>query len=201
MKGKWRPRVATEKVERPILLSGFWVRQALAGKKSQTRRVVGSRCTCPYGKPGDFLWVREAWQIFAADEFGNIVDDWEGRVPLGEPDDDCRIIYAADDSDDRPRTCSFRPSIHMPRWASRLLLEVKHVRVEHLGSISEADVRAEGIADADWRESWVRGWDLINARRGFAFAENPLVWVVTFKVAETIVARVGNVPVRVWPMH
>jgi len=136
--------------ERPILFSAPMVRAILDGRKTQTRRAVKRPASldsleaspnypgewvpwvdgdpqesilCPYGVPGDTLWVRESW--CAAD------------VPSG-------FCYMADHPGD-PRGLGWRPSIHMPRKASRLTLRITNVRVERLQDISEADAIAEGL--------------------------------------------------------
>ena len=136
--------------ERPILCSAPDVMAILDGRKTQTRRImkpqpnrtwpdevtphwsVGGNRTlpgasnplrCPYGVPGDRLWVREAW-----------------RLPDGAPKG--WVDYRADDTRDGFK---WKPSIHMPRWASRITLEVTDVRVERLQDISEADAMAEGV--------------------------------------------------------
>lgn len=150
--------------ERPILFSGEMVRALLEGRKTQTRRVVkptkdrnGSGCElapceiageinngdyhlCPYGQPGDRLWVRE-----------NFLQLMHGPVTDGE------IKYRADlhpsETGSQPNDgwwWKSRPSIHMPRWASRILLEIISARVERLQEISEADAKAEGAFFTDY---------------------------------------------------
>lgn len=190
---------AIETNERPILFSGAMVRAILDGKKTQTRRVVKpqppadwvpspwpydgaawSDRRCPYGAPGDRLWVRETWAPISPDE---------ERRPIRE----CRIEYRADtsaarpggwdeDTDD-PEAARWRPSIHMPRWASRLTLEVTGVRVERVQDISEDDARAEGVypyADNP-RRFFQELWNSINGARGYGWNSNPWVWVVEFR--------------------
>lgn len=132
---------------------------------------------CPYGQPGDLLWVREAWArddedgcvMYRADVGkGGDADDWErGRVE-GAP---------------RYR---WRPSIHMPRWASRITLEIVAVRVERLNDISEADAEAEGAGiplvghDDDFCRWEFRAlWESINDPG--SWPANSWVWVIEFK--------------------
>ena len=207
--------------ERPILFSAPMVRALLDGSKTQTRRAmkrqpdypiiitpdphtnryqIGERepvteaallRTSPYGQPGDRIWVRETWRGVvtisppgAAPEYG---------VARYVPDrEHCqRVEYAAaQERDGEP----WRPSIHMPRWASRILLEIVSVRVERLNACSDADAVAEGIglnpsaigmkltnppvesmAIAMYRALWesINGPD--------SWAVNPWVWVVEFK--------------------
>ena len=196
--------------ERPILFSSPMVRAILAGKKSQTRRIVKPvfhkgtilkyagdseylagkttdssdvvRLFCPYGKPGDTLWVRETWRSSASDPK--------------------YVHFAADlDAYDREEKGPWRPSIFMPRWASRLTLRSTSVRVEHLQDITDADAEAEGIQrnplgtywcgaphkthgmPTQWdtaREAFASLWDDINGDRA-AWALNPWVWVVSFE--------------------
>jgi hypothetical protein len=184
--------------ERPILFSGPMVRAILEGRKTQTRRVLkwqyapatgarfiphaggwqwlfeggcgsaypgdqGALGRCPFGIVGDQLWVRETW------------------AKAGEVGDE--IEYRADNHD--PAAAKWRPSIFMPRWASRLTLEVVGVRVERLQDISDADAMAEGIQHLyEWaafpRRTFQNLWDSINAERA-PWASNPWVWVVEFK--------------------
>ncbi|HEK0243435.1 hypothetical protein FA568_09800 [Pseudomonas aeruginosa] len=201
--------------ERPILFNDQMVRAILEGRKTVTRRVVkpqpdflGSmvdpntpfktldaglhaRITCPYGEPGDRLWVREAW---AADAQVDAIAPSD--LSQGEP-----IWYPADLSV-RQTGCSMiskgrvRPSIHMPRWASRILLEITAVRVERLQDISEEQALAEGVrgepcdhtrqACADigcWGDT-AKGafgflWESLKGEG--SWAANPWVWVVEFK--------------------
>ena len=198
--------------ERPILFSGAMVRAILDGRKTQTRRVVkmprgivslyrpfpnepenvqgvdkdgligwyASPTVCPYGAPGDRLWVRETFGIPDA--------PYERR-------DKALVIYRADQSDEMAALNRYfwRPSIHMPRWACRLVLEVTGVRVERLQDISSDDAIAEGIepsdvGDAREEAAWnIAGyeelWDSLNAKRGLGWATNPWVWVVEFRRA------------------
>jgi hypothetical protein len=185
------------------------VRAILDGRKTQTRRVInpqpyydtnpaghniliwkcgGSARTsqeisgyCPYGQPGDRLWVRETWEYF---EDANSVE---------------HTIYKADNPD---YSGKWRPSIFMPRWASRITLEIVNVRVERVQDISEGDARAEGFPitwdgkpydppspEIDrWQgyggASFCLKWNSINAKRGYGWDVNPWVWVVEFKRIE-----------------
>lgn len=210
--------------ERPILFNGAMVRAVLAGDKTQTRRTNGleyfSRpendpdgwlCArvadgmaymvyrnmpherpvrCPYGQAGDRLWVRETWQ--------------HANHPFGPYQDHTPVFYRADYLDDphgpdgelspEGRYREWRPSIHMPRAACRLVLKVKRVRVERLQAINHMDALAEGVglnpSAADVRmplragESLPRAmfralWEQINGAE--AWAANPWVWVVEFR--------------------
>lgn len=129
---------------------------------------------CPYGQPGDRLWVREAW---AADAQVNAVAPRD--LSQGEP-----ILYPADRAI-RQAGCAMitpgttRPSIHMPRWVSRILLEVTAVGVERLQAISEVQARAEG---ATCRAGFACLWEGINGAG--SWNANPWVWVVEFKRVE-----------------
>ena len=160
---------------------------------------------CPFGVPGDRLWVRETW----ADEYGS-------------PDDYPRVVFRADRAafdysshNDRSQvyflpsyyqpTAKWTPSVHMPRWASRLLLEMTRVRVERLQSISEEDAKAEGVTaeplvgDRDQYDCWDDGKHttafeyLWGKTYGFPgerddgkdWRSNPWVWVIEYKVIST----------------
>lgn len=199
--------------ERPIIFSAPMVRAILAGTKVQTRRVVKLKpwqqieerddgapwpwmydddraadhwVPCPYGQQADRLWVRETWAVpHRYDHLG----------PSNTPVLGLRTHYAATEERGELR---WRPSIHMPRWASRITLEVSAVRVERLQDISEADALAEGVTC-----KWEPGCSgrLMEAFGGFSFrpaasayAElweqingpgswdaNPWVWVIEFK--------------------
>ena len=188
--------------ERPILFSAPMVRAILEGRKTVTRRAVKGvglvwldnftpeyvadpeNNLCPYGKPGDRLWVREAWQ---ADAQVNSVAPRD--LSHGEP-----IRYPAD-WDFRQTGCAMikpgkiRPSIHMPRWVSRILQEITDVRVERLQDISNEQAEAEGVeflrAAPDLDETLTAAqlfdclWSSINGAD--SWAANPWVWVVEFK--------------------
>lgn len=202
--------------ERPILFSDAMVRAILAGTKTQTRRVVkpnprdgafymldgwphrsrdgesNRMCgheepyACPYGAQGDRLWVREAWGVRASFDF----TDWRRDTMRGctEAPPGTEVDFRADYGHQQ-EACFWRPSIHMPRWVSRLTLEVTSVRVERVQSISEDDARAEGVTPAAvgdvtcWRAFRVL-WDSINGEReGCSWTANPWVWVVGFRRA------------------
>lgn len=99
--------------------------------------VCGERIRCPYGKPGDRLWVRETWAV------EDCFDSWK-------PSDlkpNIPVAYRANRPSDT--SVKWRPSIFIPRWASRITLEITNVRVERLQDISEEDARAEGVASDD----------------------------------------------------
>ncbi len=171
--------------ERPILFSGPMVRAILDGRKTQTRRVITPqpdgdfpfRQRCPYGKPGDRLWVRETWTH---------EDSWCSGVDCEQPS---HVYHRATES--YPDSMRWRPSIFMPRWASRIDLEVVSVRVERLQEIGEDDAKAEGVEPSragqdergpvkTYRTGFVRAWDTINGKRA-PWVSNPWVWVVEFR--------------------
>lgn len=180
--------------ERPIIFSGDMVRAILAGTKTQTRRVIKPQpyrvhlpaiyCkrkgqygldACPYGVPGDRLWVRETWRDDSYD------CEWGTRMQYSY-----RADFPHGDGGG-----NWRPSIHMPRHASRILLEITGVRAEHLQDITNEDCYAEGITQEQANEQWYDGphpesvfanlWDSLNAKRGYGWDVNPWVWVIEFK--------------------
>ena len=143
---------------------------------------------CPYGKPGDLLWVREAFSGPHCMEAG------EGRaaVPPKKWAHESALWYWADGNPSKGDWTRPRPSIHMPRWASRITLEIVSVRVERLQDISEADAEAEGIdflrhtPDVDEtltaKQLYDALWESINGAG--SWAENPWVWCVEFKAVK-----------------
>jgi hypothetical protein len=189
--------------ERPIIFSGPMVRAILDGRKTMTRRVVKPQPKrqgpilamddlprCPYGAPGDRLYVRETWRLSAHLDGCSPSKAWnadskQGLVPLA-------IQYRADShvelgayGDKISWTWGrWRPSIHMPRWASRIQLEVTGVRVERVQDTSEADIIEEGCPrEYLLGSNWFRPlWDSINAKRGYNWKSNPWVWCVNFEV-------------------
>lgn len=108
---------------------------------------------CPYGGPGDLLWVREKWALVPSTAY-RMSDCVQQRDCPSDPD--MCAVYAAGWERSAP---SWRPSIHMPRWASRLTLRLKEVRFQRLHDISEEDVLAEGLVQLE-RNGRVRGWGL-----------------------------------------
>ncbi|HBX5351803.1 TPA: hypothetical protein QIW90_000359 [Klebsiella variicola] len=128
---------------------------------------------CPFGSIGDRIWVRETWATLG-NEDGCCVD-WEGNLCKGDERSAARIYRASceqssgdyglwsipDDAYWKPHTKehkfegAWRPSIHMPRWASRILLEITDVRVERLNAISEEDAQREGVHTEVWDQTVV----------------------------------------------
>lgn len=193
-------------MDKPILFSGEMVCAILDGKKTQTRRVVklrgasndvshwlhymaqGVDMPCPYGQAGDRLYVRETWKC---EELASGLDGVRFRA-----DNKFQPIENTPEASDawcdaNRENGNWRPSIFMPRWASRITLEVVSVRVERVQDISDADAKAEGMTldDSGRREgagSFEDGfaivWDRINSKRGLGWDVNPWVWVVEFKV-------------------
>ncbi|WP_444905342.1 hypothetical protein ACJJIU_22225 (plasmid) [Microbulbifer sp. CnH-101-E] len=224
--------------ERPILFNAEMVRAILDGRKTQTRRLIKPQpfngandeeiikqigglpagrslyqeinsawqsrfvdIDCPYGEPGDRLWVRET--------FG-----FEVRSLGGTPHE--QIVYRASkpdavrcyDCDGMEQPIKWKPSIHMPRWASRITLEITTVRVERIQDISEEDAKAEGLRwhslyrewggvelhpDSrpnllQWRwydnpiEAFKNLWESINGAG--SWDQNPWVWVIEFRRVE-----------------
>lgn len=161
----------------------------------------GTVFRCKFGKPGDRLWVRETWQGPLLGTAGDYkAFNAGGQKAIQKPE--C-CVYRATDTlnavDDDGRELGWRPSIHMPRWASRILLEITGVRVERLQDISEEDAAAEGIHydrtipfNGPWfiEPSDPQGyllasscyqalWEQINGPG--SWNANPWVWVVEFK--------------------
>lgn len=206
MTSTWTPNRVRE---RPIIMTGESVRAILDGTKTQTRRVITQRVResgqtltttpgwygdgrsysaddvleyfgpCPYGQPGDRLWVRETWK-------------W--------PHDG--IVYRADlPWGESSYEKGWRSPIHMSRCMSRLTLELTEVRVQRVQEISEGDAKAEGagrrfevdaatfLRNSQWdpetasthRLGFKHLWNEINARRGHGWDANPWVWALTFR--------------------
>lgn len=199
--------------ERPIIFNSEMVRAILDGRKTQTRRIVkpkliqpvegayfdkynngpqwnwwthdNKQCLeqivkCPFGKVGDRLWVREAFCCFD--------EDW--RYP-GRPHDIKEgpwrnILYCSDEPNSRKSKVLWRPSIHMPRWASRITLEITNIRVERLQDISEDDAKAEGVntftEDPNclnrYRVGFEHIWQVIYGVD--SRLSNPWVWAIDF---------------------
>ncbi|ENH3225147.1 hypothetical protein ABV273_000199 [Klebsiella variicola] len=146
---------------------------------------------CPFGAVGDRIWVRETFQgpLFDYDLMDSYCKD---SIPF-EKSEFC--VYKADgvpapefyDADDELHCC-WRPSIHMPRWASRILLEITDVRVERLKSISDRDALREGCSAADMKSGdcvadvFARLWASIYGSD--SWNANPWVWVIEFKRVE-----------------
>lgn len=210
--------------ERPILFSTPMVQALLEGRKTQTRRVVKypaeeyllaglltdysvrfipepafnhlpyKYVKCPYGKPGDLLWVRES---FCFNRF-----DWKDLLARGSK---AGISFKADQLS-KNKLLKWKPSIHMPKAAARIWLRVTEVRVERLQEITEADAKAEGVenimgthyspAYANYSETANDCPYFINPRHSFnslwqsihgpeSWQANPWVWVVSFEVVST----------------
>ncbi|HBS5729166.1 TPA: morphogenetic protein [Klebsiella pneumoniae] len=201
--------------ERGMIFNAEMVRAILDGRKTQTRRPVkfpvhdknlgcelagnelagelsaGNYLNSAFGKPGDRIWVRETFQgpLFDYDLMDSYCKD---PTPFEKPE---FCVYKADgvpapefyDADDELHCC-WRPSIHMPRWASRILLEITNVRVERLKSISDSDAIREGCSTANMKSGdcvadvFARLWASIYGAE--SWNANPWVWVIEFKRVE-----------------
>jgi hypothetical protein len=146
---------------------------------------------CPYGQPGDRLWVREAFRTYAAYDAESMGDmqqrlsctgDEMGRVaPIHYLADGHRRNWLATDAMEG----RYRHARFMPRWASRILLQIDAVRVERLQDISTKDCWAEGIPsspDVDPRHEYEELWERINGEG--SWDRNPWVWAVSFRRTE-----------------
>lgn len=196
--------------ERGMIFNAEMVRAILDGRKTQTRRPIkwkqtrftemaerddgslwpwAEDCerggdiwfTCPFGEVGDRIWVRETWaeagasapdlKLYRANYPDHVPAHYENVPPAEE--------------------IRWTPSIHMPRWASRITLEITDVRVERLNAISEEDAQAEGVQpacyeitppEAAYRVSFGGVWRGIYGEE--SWAANPWVWVIKFKRVE-----------------
>lgn len=173
---------------RGILFSVPMVRAILAGTKSQTRRIAKTAPgydhmtppmeQCPYGKPGDRLWVRETWAPLRIDGVGDVA------AYRATCENDCFDALLIDGALLSVHVRKWKPSIFMPRLASRITLEVTEVRVQRLQDITEEDAKAEGVrACTTCRDAFARLWDELNGERA-SWSSNPWVWCVTFSVEE-----------------
>ncbi|HHG0795960.1 hypothetical protein [Klebsiella pneumoniae] len=159
---------------------------------------------CPFGAVGDRIWVRETWQAIHdyCDENGHVDERRYARsIPRHRGNYWHPVYQEAWGNESREdRDFPWRPSIHMPRWASRILLEITDVRVERLNAISEEDARAEGIIDGgclncgepepcgcanpepDATDAFAYLWQSIYGQENWN--ANPWVWVIEFKRVE-----------------
>ena len=159
-----------------------------------TDRDCHSPWKSPYGATGDLLWVRETWCDIRGGGFGSqvayLTDSLDHNGVEDSDSKRARLDYGY----------KWRPSIFMPRWASRLTLRITNVRVERVQDIFETDAHAEGIAieqlpynpqDPHPCQTWFKGvWEDINAKRGYSWESNPWVWVVEFEPIHENVDRV-----------
>jgi hypothetical protein len=185
--------------ERPIIMCGSMVKATLDDRKTMTRRVIkpqpveiedcdgiagirfnGKWHDCPYGSPGDRLWVKETWWCDNPATAQDIMSQGEG------------LYYRA--TEIHPEIFpKWKPSIFMPRWASRITLEITSVRVERLQEISGKDAVSEGCGQGiplfellhfggykKARDEFKDLWDSLNGKK-YPWSSNPWVWCITFK--------------------
>ncbi|MFC7408749.1 hypothetical protein [Hydrogenophaga atypica] len=144
--------------------------------------------SCPHGQPGDRLWVRETHYLHGI--WGVHKDEHGKRRWSFHPNRDMGVQLSEPNGFIRGRSTTVpgwhrRPSIHMPRWASRITLEVTEVRVERLQDISEADAQVEGVYTdpaCPAYDAYAQLWDEINGAG--SWEANPWVWAITFKRVE-----------------
>lgn len=182
--------------ERGMIFNDEMVRAILGGNKTQTRRIVEEKFYgrvvaaellakhCPYGQPGDRIWVRETYRVHGkATDVATLV--YRASVRNSWTEQTHRVPVAVCN---KPVSEKWTPSIHMPRWASRILLEITDVRVERLHDMSEADAKAEGAtpatykitpSEAVYRVGFGDIWRSIYGQDNWL--SNPLVWVIEFK--------------------
>jgi hypothetical protein len=233
-------RIRGDMKERPIPFTAEMVRAILEGRKTQTRRVIRPQprlqlfdrgsCwseggvsadtqtiwNCPYGQPGDRLWVKETFVLERyEDEPKSPSDrplhhhkpedrdfDWAEEywlLPYYKATDPApELVY---DDCDEPK-CRWISSRFMPKWASRIWLEIVNIRVERVQEIGLHDLLAEGVEDiylsyrgaSSWehkelatkqfRAKYEILWNSLNAKRGYGWDVNPWVWVIEFKIVD-----------------
>ncbi|ECG8609927.1 hypothetical protein FNH48_21145 [Salmonella enterica subsp. salamae] len=204
--------------ERRMIFNGEMVRAILDGRKTQTRRIMknqpagdypetpalirnvgtgfqwhglygeSSIFNCPLGSIGERIWVRETFRVHSrATDVATLV--YRASVRNSWTEQTHRVPVAVCNKPATPE--KWTPSIHMPRWASRLLLEITDVRVERLNAISEEDAQAEGVQlacyeitppEAAYRVGFGEVWRGIYGEE--SWAANPWVWVIEFKRVE-----------------
>lgn len=199
-------------------MSGPMVRAVLNGTKTQTRRVISNTglyavdkeihgaevaerdraalaTRCPHGKPGDLLWIRETWNPHCDCNAEGAVD---AEHPLGTcvkyQSDGAMIKPSAWNEEEgfwceaREQDTKWRPSIFMPRWASRITLEILSVKVERVQEISENDAMAEGVVvpsslpGETYRGCFAKLWNMLHIpRHGCSWDSNPYVFCISFR--------------------
>ncbi|MGG6084651.1 hypothetical protein ACQSEB_23790 [Salmonella enterica] len=210
--------------ERGMIFNGEMVRAILEGRKAQTRRPFNWRrqpamemaerddgslwpwaedCerggdiwfACPFGEVGDRIWVRETFRVHSrATDVATLV--YRASVRNSWTEQTHRVPVAVCNKPATPE--KWTPSIHMPRWASRILLEITDVRVERLNAISQEDAQAEGMELTGWRptysdpdsggevwtpyDNFAQLWSSIYGEE--SWQANPWVWVIEFKRVE-----------------
>jgi len=186
--------------ERPIIFSAPMVRAILDGRKTQMRRVIkgyqGSWLgisdpaieKCPYGVPGDRLWVRHVHWRGGGPANDQVWDEFTrtSRWQDGREIKDHGLVL---DENGKHILLKKKPPIFMPRWAARIFLELTSVRIGKLWDISGEDVVAEGCPNClaanlgitEHFEQFQILWDSINAKRGYPWKDNPWVWVIEFQ--------------------
>jgi len=192
--------------ERPIIFSSEMVRATLEGRKMQTRRVIKpqpaikprvfknedgvfyslmDKCVyqkSPFGTIGDRLWVRETWFEWVKNNSEQLPYLYKATIPS----DDLEILRQSG------HAFKWKPSLFMPRWASRISLEIINIRVERVQEITERDARDEGVEHpniavsppstySDYKHKFKLLWDSINAKHGCGWDINPWVWAIEFK--------------------
>jgi hypothetical protein len=178
-----------------------WLRKLNSGEIDQTD-TNQNYFSCPYGQVGDRLWVRETWATVPATAYRASV----GVPQTINPNAPSRAAVYRASFDRCYGGFVWKPSIHMPRWASRITLEVTGVRVERVQDITEEDAQAEGCSEwipcgvytglkgvkiggahrkGTHREYFEWLWNSINEKRGYGWNANPYVWAVEFKRVET----------------
>lgn len=191
--------------ERPILMTPENAQKVFEGTKTQTRRIVKdinptfllesptgqqihNAMRCPYGEVGDRLWIRESWQekAWSLTELNRV-----GflSAPRNPRETYCNQALYAIHKGGYNRAIGdpgkWKPSIHMPRWACRTVVELTEVRVERLQSITDEDVIAEGVsANTQHLAAFVVLWESINGKGSWAL--NPWVWVLTIKLVKEV---------------
>ncbi|WP_387468273.1 hypothetical protein [Photorhabdus sp. RM323S] len=199
--------------EKPIIFNGEMVRAILSGRKTQTRRPVKPQQSnilsrCPW-KVGDRLWVRETWAHYQTINyrvcangcsFGEVSDGLaayraDGYESISDMKDHIRLMSECDFECVEVRDDKWIPSIHMPRWASRITLEITDIRVERLNEINEEDAIAEGVTaricpgheNIMHRVAFRELWESIYGNDSFNDSFNDRwVWVIEFKKMEAL---------------
>ncbi|ECO3893915.1 hypothetical protein FX632_16760 [Salmonella enterica subsp. enterica] len=200
--------------ERGMIFNAEMVNAILSGRKTQTRRPIKWKQTrfteiaerddgslwpwaedcerggdiwfaCPYGEIGDHIWVRETFRVHSrATDVATLV--YRASVRNSWTEQTHRVPVAVCNKPATPE--KWTPSIHMPRWASRITLEITDVRVERLNSISDSDASKEGCCIADMESGdclsdvFARLWTSIYGDD--SWQANPWVWVIEFKRVE-----------------